>query len=452
MRARADDEQGRPPDSRTWRAPLRIATYRRLVLGAAFNEACWSLGAVVLALLVYDRTGSELAVAAQLVSISLAAALVAPLLTARLDTVLPRRALALTHGLEVPTFIALAGLAASTSSDVLWLLAILALGLVDGALAATGRALSRAAVARTLRPLGLLRQGNAVLNTVFTVGFAIGPGLAGLFVSFASPVAALLVAATCFGLAAVVLGTAPGLGHPGGPEAEIGGVLGRVRDAARTVGRVPGLRALLVGHGAILLACMAVIPVEVVYAAEDLGGDSRTYGFLLSAWGAGTVVGGVVFARARRVAAPRLVGAAAVGIGLGYGGMAIAPTLVTAMLGAAVGGVGNGVYNIAVVQTVQERISHAAQNRVMALVESINESALGLGYIAGGVAGTLIGTRPVFGTAAVLVIVAGLVVAVPVVRSLGAPLEDGASAEDVGAPVPTFALGAAESTEPTLPR
>ena len=44
---------------------------------------------------------------------------------------------------------------------------VLALALVDGTLAITGRGLTRGAVAAVLQPAGLLREGNALMNLGF---------------------------------------------------------------------------------------------------------------------------------------------------------------------------------------------------------------------------------------------------------------------------------------------
>ena len=53
--------------------------------------------------------------------------------------------------------------------------AVLALAAVDGILALVGRALTRAAVAATLKPDGQLEAGNTLLNVSFSLCFAIGP-------------------------------------------------------------------------------------------------------------------------------------------------------------------------------------------------------------------------------------------------------------------------------------
>ena len=56
---------------------------------------------------------------------------------------------------------------------------VLALALVDGTLAITGRGLTRGAVAAVLQPAGLLREGNAMMNVGFAIASVGGAALAG---------------------------------------------------------------------------------------------------------------------------------------------------------------------------------------------------------------------------------------------------------------------------------
>ena len=86
----------------------------------------------------------------------------------------------------------------------------------------------------------------------------------------------------------------------------------------------------------------AVIPIEVIYAKETLGVGDTGYGVMLGCWGAGMVLGSVVFAGLRRAPLPVLLFFSTVAIGAGYLGMAAAPTLVAACAASVLGGAGNG--------------------------------------------------------------------------------------------------------------
>ena len=106
-------------------------------------------------------------------------ALIAPILVARVEQPPPRFALPVIYCGEAAAFGALALLAGDNFS----LAGVVVLATIDGALALTGRALTRAVVAALLEPAGELRAGNAVLNVAFTGGAALGPGIAGLVVA-----------------------------------------------------------------------------------------------------------------------------------------------------------------------------------------------------------------------------------------------------------------------------
>ena len=82
---------------------------------------------------------------------------------------------------------------------------MLALALVDGTLAITGRGLTRGAVAAVLQPRGLLREGNAMMNVGFAVASVGGAALAGLLIGTLGVATALYVDAASFLVIAVLL-------------------------------------------------------------------------------------------------------------------------------------------------------------------------------------------------------------------------------------------------------
>ena len=141
-------------------APLRLSGFRKLATAYAINDVGDMVGAVALAILVFDRTGDALATTALFVSARFVPALLAPALTARIDNLATGRTLGVLHALEAVFFLLLALLATSAFS----LAPILVLALADGILALTARSLMRGSVAGILEPAGLLREGNAIFN------------------------------------------------------------------------------------------------------------------------------------------------------------------------------------------------------------------------------------------------------------------------------------------------
>ena len=72
------------------------------------------------------------------------------------------------------------------------------------------------------------------------------------------------------------------------------------RRAARSRGRSPLVRLLLVGQAIALVLFTLVVPIEVIYAKESLGTTDAGFGILLASWGAGIVVGSLVYLLVKR--------------------------------------------------------------------------------------------------------------------------------------------------------
>jgi MFS family permease len=356
--------------------PLRRPLFLRLAATYAVNELGDWMGIVALSILVFDRTGSALATAGLFLGTRFLPALLAPILVARAEQPPPRFALPVIYCGEAAAFGGLALLAIHFS-----LAGVIALATVDGALALTGRSLTRAVVAALLEPAGELRAGNAVLNVAFTGGAAVGPALAGLVVAGFGVQSALLLDAASFYVVGWVLLTA-------GPfprvEPDPGDLRERVRAGLAYIRERAALRRLLLAQGAAFLFFAAVIPIEVIYAKQTLGASDSGYGLLLASWGAGMVVGSIVFAAVRRAPLPFLLFFSTAAVGAGYLGLAVAPSLALACAASVAGGAGNGVQWVTVISAVQELTVQGMQARVISVLESIGAAMPGVGYVLGG--------------------------------------------------------------------
>ncbi len=379
------------------RAPLRQSVFRRLAASYALNELGDWMGIVALSVLVFDRTGSAYATAGLFLGTRFLPALAAPVLTAWAERPPPRFALPLIYCGEAAAFGGLAVLAQHFS-----LAAVIAVATIDGALALTGRALTRAVVAAQLEPRSELRAGNAILNVAFTGGAAAGPAIAGLIVAGLGVQTALLLDAISFYAIAWILLTAGPLPRA---EPDPGRVRERIRAGMRFIVARPTLRRLLTAQSVAFVFFAAVIPIEVIYAKETLDAGDTGYGLLLASWGVGMVVGSVAFAILRRGSLAYLLLASTLLVGAGYLGIAAAPTLALACGAAAFGGLGNGIQWVAMVSAVQELTAQGMQARVMSVLESIGAAMPGVGFLLGGVVATALSPR-----AAYLVAGAGVVV------------------------------------------
>ncbi len=368
--------------------PLRRAPFRRLATTYAVNELGDWMGIIALSVLVFDRTDSALATAGLFLGTRFLPALLAPLLVTRAEQPPPRFALPVIYCGEAAAFGGLALFASHFS-----LAAVIALGAVDGALALAGRALTRSVVAALLEPTGELRSGNALLNIAFTGGAAIGPAIAGLVVASLGVAPALLIDALSFYLVAWILLTAGPLPRA---DPEPGRMRDRVRAGVAYLREKVVLRRLLFAQGAAFVFFAAVIPVEVVYAKQTLGVGDSGYGLMLASWGAGMVLGSLLFAAARRTSLAPLLLLSTLAVGAGYLGLAAAPTLALACLASVLGGAGNGVQWVSVISAVQELTAEGMQARVMSVLESIGAAMPGIGFLLGGVVAALVTPRATF--------------------------------------------------------
>ncbi len=369
--------------------PLRKSQFRRLAATYGVNEMGDWMGIVALSVLVFDRTGSAMATAALFLGTRFLPALIAPLLVARAEQPPPRFALPVIYCGEAAAFGALALFAGDNFS----IAAVIVLATVDGALALAGRALTRAVVAALLEPSGELRSGNAVLNIAFTASAAVGPAVAGLVVAGFGVQSALLLDAASFYAIAWILLTAGPL-----PQAEPdpGRVRDRVRAGVAYIREMATLRRLLIAQGAAFVFFAAVIPIEVIYSKQTLGAGDLGYGLLLAGWGVGMVLGSLVFARVRRTSLPVLLFFSTLAVGVGYLGLAAAPTLALACAASVVGGAGNGVQWVSAISAVQELTVAGMQARVMSVLESIGAAMPGVGYLLGGLIASAVSPRATF--------------------------------------------------------
>jgi predicted MFS family arabinose efflux permease len=386
-------------------APLRLPGFGQLAGAYTVNELGNWVGEIALAILVFDQTGSPLATAALFIGMHFLPAFLSQAVVARTEPAGTKLVLPALYLGEALTFTALA-LTAGNFSLVL----VVALAIVDGTLAIAARAFTRASAAAVLTPAGQLRQGNAVINVGFTAAGAAGPALGGLVVAGLGVETALLVDAASFVVVAAMLAMARSL-----PQVKAQEEKARSRFLAGLgyVRRNRSLWALLLAQAAAFIFFTAVIPIEIVYAKDTLGAGDSGYGALLSAWGAGMVIGSLLFtAFGQRVSLKPLLFFSTLAIGCSYLGLAGAGTLALACIAGAVGGIGNGVQWVSVLSAIQELTVDQFQARVVGLLEASGKAMPGVGFLLGGAIAAILTPRASFLTAGLGVITV-LAVATP---------------------------------------
>jgi hypothetical protein len=331
-------------------------------------------------------TGSVAAVALTWIAHRALLALAAPLLVARLEARVGIRVLPCVYVAQAALF---GGLAIGSSAG---LVAILPLVALDGLLAPAARALARAALVASARPIDLLRETNALVNVVFTANGVLAPVLGGLLIATVGAPAALAANAASFLVAAhavspLALSRATGDRQSGASQ---------LRDALTHV-RSHGLLArLLAGDAIVLLFVSAISPVEVAFITGTLGQSNASLGVVLAAWGAGMVAGGAATARLCNAPPRLLLGAATLALAVSCLGVAASTSMVGVLAWSIVGGLGNGAYGVTFLTVVQERTADAYQARVGALYETMASIAPGLGFVLGGAVAATMSPRAVY--------------------------------------------------------
>ena len=375
---------------------LRLPGLPRLAGALTLAELGETLASIALAVVVFGRSGSVLATGAFFVAARLGPALMSQPLAAFIDRRAGRRGLALCFLAEAVLF---AVLAAPLPVAVLVLVP-----LATGTLAVCCRSVTRAEAAVRLTRADQLRSGNSMLNIGFAIAGTAGAAAGGALAAATSPKVPLFAAAACFALGALLIAGAP----RARPKADAANAISHLREGWAFARSDRGAMVLIAVQTAALLAFMLVIPIEVVYAERDLDAGPGGYGALLATWGAGIIIGGILFARARSPLT-KLAGSASLAVAAGYAGLALAPGLLIACLASLFGGIGNGVQWVAVMTALQERVPEALQVRVVGLLDAGAQLAPGLGFALGSVLTALLSARATYAIAAVATTAAAFV-------------------------------------------
>jgi MFS family permease len=344
---------------------------------------------------VFDHTHSAFAVSGLLLAGQALPAFVVPVIVARVEASRRRRELSGLYFFEALATTALAILLWHFSLPLVLLLAAL-----DGTAALTASSLLRAELARAARDhveqqhaggeatqeaieeqvKDAERQANAALNVAFSTTFVLGPALSGVIVAAAGASTALFIDVGSFVLCGALLLDL----HPHVEEAGGESIGARLRAAWSHINEVPALRGLLLLEAAALVCFESAGPIEVTYAKATLHAGDGGFGLLLTTWGAGGVLGSLVFARYVNRSLGILLSAGALAIGLAYVGFSAAPSLALACPAALVGGIGNGLQWPSLISLIQQLTPPALLGRMMGAVESLGALCLAIGLLFGG--------------------------------------------------------------------
>ena len=321
---------------------------------------------------------------------------------------------------------AVAGTLVVTGHAQVWMLAVLALafGLADGFVLPTSQGLIPAVVSASR-----LQQANALLGLSRSILGVLGPALGGVLVAVGSPGSALLVDAASFGVAALLLlrvSIAPREDRVR-PEP----FLAEVRAGWNEFRRQTWIWTTIVFFGIGNLASTSVFVLGPLTAQRHYSGGS-TWAWLVSSFGVGTIVGGVVALRFQP-GRPLLVSClAAVPLSLQALGLALRPPVEVLVAIWIVAGIGLAIHLALWFTVFQRHVPEEARSRVSSYDSLGSFVLVPLGSAIAGPVAALVGVpATLVGTFAIEVVCFAAILAQPSVlgiRSGAIPVETGAEA------------------------
>jgi MFS family permease len=376
----------------TMAQPIRLPRFRRLFVGESIAVFADQMLLVALTLLALRTAGPGFALGSVLAVAAIPGALLIPVGGWVSDRFSPANVLYLCGAGR--TLLASA-LASIVFLEVLSLWPLYALAGSLGVLNALYYPASLSAVPAILKDKALLGAGNALVMGTQQVSEMAGPILAASIVALFGVWAVFGVNALMFAAAAILFGLmATGTRHPteitsGGrapseessrqvrqelaeverPSGTSQGPVAGIVEGIRYAWCDPLLRAMLFALALLSFCTSGPLRVGGAMLAETRLGGAEAFGVLLSAFGAGSLIGLVVagsLVRTGRRGLDLIVGTAALGLGLGTVGFVpnlfLATTLVLGM------GVGAGYLGVVLMAWLQERTRPSLRGRVTSLM------------------------------------------------------------------------------------
>ncbi|MEV0582959.1 MFS transporter [Nonomuraea sp. NPDC050310] len=296
-----------------------------------------------------------------------------------------------------------------TGHPVLW--QVLVLTAISGAAAA----MYTPGVAGTIpRITGDVQRANAALKVAESIMQLAGPGLAGLLVSLAGAGVVFGIEAAGFAASALCLLLMRARVRVTGEEP----VLVRLREGWQEFKSRTWMWAVILIwaiFGITLFGPLIPLGVELVKGAYG----QTAYGLVLSAGGAGTIIGGLIALRVRP-ARPLAAGAAGMLLfALQPLSMAVQAPLWVIMAGHVLGGVGLAFWSVMWATSIQTQVPPEALNRVSAFEIAGSIVSMPIGQALAGPVGGIFGAAQVMAFSSAVALVGCVVLlAVPQIRRL----------------------------------
>lgn len=432
-----------PPPDASFLSLFRLRDFRLLWIGEAVSVLGDQFYMIALPWLVLQLTGDALAMGTVLALAAVPRAIFMLLGGALTDRFSPRMVMLLSNVSRMILVLLLAGLVLATAIE-LWMVYLLALlfGLVDAFFYPAQSAI----VPRLVRD-EQLQPANALMQGTWQLSLFAGPVLAGLLIAgmAGGPSAkggddlrgiglALMIDASTFLASAVTLWFVrdPQGGHPFAQEER--GLGAAIVEGLRAVWQDLSLRSffLLIAISNFLIVGPLSIGVPIL-AATRFDGGAASFGTIMSAYGAGSLIGTIAAGLLPRPPAKRMgivLGLIWSGLGLGIVALGLVATTTAAAVITLFMGFANGYVVILFITWLQRRTSDAMLGRMMSLLMF---ASIGLQPLSNMLTGALVGLN----AAALFVSFGGLMILLtllflfnPAVRSMEI------DAAEPGAPAP----------------
>ncbi|GAA2275850.1 MFS transporter [Glycomyces scopariae] len=294
-------------------APLRNRRFLTVIGGEGLSMTGDAAFAVSLAWLVLQSTGSAGALTGVLLAQTLprgALLLIGGSVTDRLS---PRTVMIACHLLRAAAAAAVAGLVLAESWE-LWHL--YALAVVMGVAGAFFTPAAESVVPQLIPPAHYAR-GNAIQSVTEQVSFLIGPLAGGLLTTAYGAGIAIGANAVTFAAAALTCLAIPG--HQDEPTAPAS-LLRHLTEGLRYAWKSPSMRVVLLVVSAATLSYSGLFAIGLPVLARSLGDSALGLSILISAWGAGQLIGALA---AAVTGLPRRWGVLIIGMTLAEGAVFI---------------------------------------------------------------------------------------------------------------------------------
>ena len=156
---------------------------------------------------------------------------------------------------------------------------------------------------------GQIGRANSYFEAIYSVGFIVGPAIAGVLATTIGPGPTLGIDAVSFAFSAIgLLFVRRDLRAP--VERLRGPLLKEIREGIDYIAGDPTLRSAILFWGAVSILTAPLVSALAVHITRDLGYPPSILGLVLMAYGVGTVIGALISARTgtRGSVAPFLLG------------------------------------------------------------------------------------------------------------------------------------------------